>query len=263
MAEYPAGLRPNLTPGARIEQSYAQTWRLEIPAGPAGRYRLAQLDDYAGLPRRSFLYSPPFQVDRLPVHLELEARASAANLPGTWGFGLWNDPFSMAILSGGGLLRLPALPQTAWFFFASPPGYLSLRDDLPAQGWLASVFRSPGWPAALLAPGLLGLPLLLLPAAVRLLRRLGRRIVRQAAAALELDPTAWHHYSLDWQADRVAFQVDGQAVLVTPLAPRGPLGLVTWIDNQYLALPPDGRIRYGALANSAPAWIELRGLQAR
>jgi hypothetical protein len=59
----------------------------------------------------------------------------------------------MAILKGTEMLRLPALPNTAWFFFASPPNYLSLRDDLPAQGALAAVFRSPRLPASLLVLG--------------------------------------------------------------------------------------------------------------
>jgi len=79
---------------------------------------------------RTFPCQPPYS-------LELSCRASALAIPGTWGFGLWNDPFNMAVLSRAELLRLPALPNAAWFFYAAPPSYLSLRDDLPAQGWLA------------------------------------------------------------------------------------------------------------------------------
>jgi hypothetical protein len=224
-------------------------WRLEIPAGPAGRYRLAQLDDYSNLPRRSF----PWQV---PFNLSLRARASEASLPGTWGFGLWNDPFTLS-LGFGGERRVPALPNTAWFFFASAPNYLSLRDDLPAQGRLAATFQSPRWPTALLAPAALALPLLALPPVARLTRRLGRRVVRQDAAALQADPIEWHTYRLEWGQSSVTFWVDGNLVLETGVAPLGPLGLVIWVDNQYAAWPASGRLSYGTLENHLQAWIEI------
>ena len=44
------------------------------------------------------------------------------------------------------------------------------------------------------------------------------------------------------------------------LAPKGPLGLVIWLDNQYAAWQPDGRLRYGTL-EAGPAWIEIRDLR--
>ena len=40
------------------------------------------------------------------------------------------------------------------------------------------------------------------------------------------------------------------------------LGVVIWIDNQYAALPPDGRLRYGTLENQERAWIEIKNIQA-
>jgi hypothetical protein len=212
---------------------------------------VAQLDDYGSLPRRQFPHLPPYR-------LSLRARASAEMIPGTWGMGLWNNPFGLAILSGVEILRLPALPQAAWFFFASPPNYLSIRDDLPAVGALAATFHSRRVPTALLAPAL---PLFLMPPAVRLARRLARKFVRQSAARLELDPTAWHAYELEWLAERVTFWVDGEIVCQMHIAPRGPLGLVIWVDNQYAALPPSGRIGFGALENPEPAWIEIEALQ--
>ncbi|MEJ2599173.1 MAG: hypothetical protein P8Z00_12615 [Anaerolineales bacterium] len=248
------GLRPNFTRGARVERISADIWRLEIPAGPAGRYRLAQLDDYGRLPRRAFRRQPPFE-------FTMRVRVSEALPPGTWGMGLWNDPFGMAILSGAEVLRLPALPNAAWFFFASPPNYLSLRDDLPAQGGLAATFSAPNLPAPLLLPGALALPLLALPPTTRWLRRLMRRWVCQYATALGIDPTQWHAYRLQWLAQRVRFWVDDSLVLEAVAVPRGPLGLVIWIDNQYAALPPDGRLRFGMLANPQPAWLEVAGLR--
>jgi len=84
---------------------------------------LAQLDDYARTPRSRLSHTPPWT-------LQVRARASSVDLPGTWGFGLWNDPFGLSLGFGGGKpLRLPTLPQTAWFMQASRPNWLSLRDD--------------------------------------------------------------------------------------------------------------------------------------
>ena len=94
-------------------------------------------------------------------------------------------------------------------------------------------------------------PLLALRPASRLLRRLASRVVRQDGSAVSVDVTQWHDYSIRWQADAVAFLVDGAEILRTPLAPRGPLGLVLWMDNQYAAWRPDGSLGYGTLANPA------------
>ncbi len=247
-------LKPTLTPGAQVTPLDEGAWRLEIPAGPTGHYRVAQLDDYGSLPRRRFPWRPPFR-------LSLQARASGEVLPGTWGMGLWNNPFSMAILSRVEILRLPALPDTAWFFFASPPNHLSFRDDLPADGPLAATFRSRRIPATLLALGAPGLPLLRLPPAARLARRLARLLVGQSSARLDLSATGWHSYEMEWLAERVAFRVDEKLVHQTGVSPRGPLGLVMWVDNQYAALSPNGRLGFGALENPEPAWIELSGLE--
>jgi len=222
---------------------------LQIPAGPAGRYRLAQLDDYTHLKRRDFPWYPPFT-------LTVRARASHTTFRGTWGFGLWNDPFGFSLGFGAGQ-RLPTLPNAAWFFFASPPNYLSLRDDLPAQGNLAATFRSPRWPSIWLTLAMPLIPLYLLPPAARLLRRLGAHFIHQEAVQLPLDPTQWHEYSLEWQSNEVTFYVDGSQVLLTPISPQPPLGKVIWIDNQYAAFPPRGRPAFGTLPTHEPAWIEV------
>lgn len=246
-------LKPNKTAGSVVEASGEGAWRLEIPAGPRGRYRLAQVDDYDALPRRSF----PWQA---PGRFSLQARASSTNIPGTWGFGLWNNPFGLAILNGAEMLRLPALPNCAWFFFASAPNYLSLRDDLPAQGGLAATFRSNRLPAPLLAFGTPALPLLVWRPAARWLRRLARRFVHQDAIELTISPVEWHTYSVSWRAGKVTFWIDGEITLETDLAPHGPLGLVIWVDNQYAAWSPNGKVGFGTLANPEPAWIEVKDL---
>jgi hypothetical protein len=240
------------TSGAEVVSPASGQWRLCIPGGPGGGYRLAQLDDYSTLPRMRFRWRPP-------VSLELRARVSAAELPGTWGFGLWNDPFTASLGLAGTARRLPALPEAAWFFYASPPNYLALHDTHPVQGLLAATFASRRIPTPFLAAGLPALPLLAWPLTARWLRRIVRGFVAEDALCLDLDPTQWHSYRLDWRADVVNFAVDDRLCFTTTVTPRGPLGLVLWIDNQYAAFLPDGRLRFGTLAN-APLWLDLASI---
>jgi hypothetical protein len=192
--------------------------------------------------------------------LELRARASAEALPGTWGFGFWNDPFGMALFSGAEPVHLPVLPNTAWFFIASPPNHLSLRDDLPADGSLAATFRSARLPALLLAPAGLFLPLLFVRPTARLIRKVASRFVQQDTLRLPVRLTEWHTYTLELDLHRAVFQVDGEKMLETSVVPLGPLGFVVWVDNQYAAFRPDGRVGFGSLENPQTAWIEIDGL---
>lgn len=248
----PEPLQISTSPGASVETT-RQGWRLSIPTGAEGAYRLAQMDDYRGRSRDRFLHQPATQIG-------LRARASSAALPGTWGFGLWNDPFSLSIGFGSGR-RFPALPNAAWFFFASPENHLSLRDDLPGRGALAASFRSPTLPAPVLGLAGIGLPLLVLRPLSRWLRRTASGVIWQDALALEIDPTRWRHYSLKWGQEQVLFEIDGKQVLQSAVSPRAPLGLVIWLDNQYAAWKPDGRLAYGTLPTPAECWIEIEGLK--
>ncbi|HAD06880.1 MAG TPA: hypothetical protein DCE76_06940 [Anaerolineaceae bacterium] len=228
-------------------------WLLRLPSGAAGSYRAAQIDDYRHLPRHRFRWLPP-------VALSLTAQVSEPDLPGTWGFGFWNDPFSFSFGAEGSVRRLPVLPNAVWFFYASKHNYLSLRDDLPANGLLAAVFRSPLIPSILLAPALIGLPLLAIPAAARWLRRLGRLVIQQDAKQVDVAVTQAHHYRLEWLTDRVQFYVDGALHFETTLTPRGRLGMVIWIDNQYAAFTPQGNVRFGTLPNE-PAQMRISQLR--
>ena len=256
MADSPSlpSLKPNLTPGAQAVLSEAGVWRLEIPAGRRGAYRLAQIDDYGSLARAQYPWQPP-------LRLRLRARASMAKISGTWGFGLWNDPFGMGFLPGETAFHLPALPNAAWFFFASPQNYLSFRDDLPAQGALAATFRSPHWSTWQTMLSGLALPLLLCRPGARRVRRWLRRRIQQGAIRMKIDPTGWHAYQIDWKAGQVSFLVDEQMVLDTAASPLAPLGLVIWVDNQYAAFTSEGRIAWGTLENTMPAWIEVSELK--
>lgn len=243
-------LFPRLTRGGKLDQTGPLAWHMEIPAGPAGRYRWAQLDDYVHSSRPEF-------ANQQPMTLALRARVSARDLPGTWGFGLWNDPFSAGLGIGGTARRLPTLPNAAWFFHASPPNYLAFRDDHPAQGFLAATFSSAPVHPWVLAPMLPGLLLLLWRPTARWVRRMATRVIEEDSARLDLDVTTWHDYRLDWGSKTCRFWVDGRLCLETPVSPRGRLGLVIWIDNQYAALDPDGSLKYGTLETSGETWLEV------
>ncbi len=158
-------------------------------------------------------------------------------------------------------MRLPALPNTAWFFYAGSGNYLAFRDTHPAQGFLAATFCAPRIPGLLLSPGALALPALAVRPLGRLLRRAIGRLVGEDGRLVSGDPTAWRAYRLDWRADRVIFFVDGEEIYSTPFSPRAPLGLVLWIDNQYAAFPPSGRVSLGTSPNPQPAWLELADIQ--
>jgi hypothetical protein len=247
-------LKSRIAGGGIVEEASRGAWHLSLPAGDGKIYRWAQLDDTMGLPRADLLWKPP-------LRFHLRACLSAADPSGTWGFGLWNDPFSAGIGLSGMSRRLPALPNAAWFFFASPPNYLSLRDDLPADRLLAATFRSAQLPAAPLVLAALGLPLLTIPPAARLLRRLARRFVNQSATHLDLDATGWHDYEVAWRVESTEFFVDGASVHRTPISPIGPLGLVLWIDNQYAAFTPQGRLSFGNLPQAMPVTLEVCDVQ--
>jgi hypothetical protein len=249
-------LIPRHSPEARVEEiSHGNEYRLSIPAGLANKYRLAQLDDYMRIPRGRFPW-------RAPARLSLSARTSSESLPGTWGFGLWNDPFGLSLGFGGNPWQLPALPNAAWFFGASEENHLSFREirrdnlapTFAANGFLAQTFRSPRFHPLLVPAGLA------LPFSRKATRRFMGRVIGEDGIGLSVDVTQWHRYSLDWREDRVAFEVDDAQVLESPVSPNPPLGLVIWIDNQYAAFTPEGKIGFGVLENTEPAWLEIKDM---
>jgi len=255
------GMEFELSPRRAGEASVDRTsagWCLNMQAGQPHSYRLAQIDDYARTRRSVLKHAPPWT-------FSLRARVSKVDLPGTWGFGLWNDPFGLSLGFGGKPGRLPVLPQTTWFMHASPPNWLSLRNDhdkMPANGFFAGTFRSWRIPSLLFAPGLLAIPFLPFKPVSRFLRRLAGRIVRQEQTRVNADVTQWHEYSIRWLRESCTFGVDGSEILKTSCIPAPPLGVVIWIDNQFAAWTPQGRIGYGTLENPA-AWMEIERLNVQ
>ncbi len=225
--------------------------RFTLPASVTG-YADAQLDDYGG-PRPP---GWPRFARRPGVALSLRARFShpAGELRGTAGFGFWNAPY------GDPTTRRLSLPAAAWFFFASPPNDLPFAPE-PGHGWFAATLDATAPRALGLIP--LAPPVLLLNQFAPLRRRLWPAVGRRlgiAAAPLAVELRDWHHYRLEWRRDGCRFLVNGSPVLNTPTAPRGPLGFVCWLDNQYLVLTPRGRFRAGVLPLAQEQWLEVSGL---
>lgn len=239
-------MKSRTTPNASIEKT-EKGFLLKIPAGDASAYRFAQIDDYFGLARKQFPHHS--------LTLSLRAKISSHDLPGTWGFGLWNDPFGMSLGFGGNRFRLPTLPNAAWFFGASKENYLSFGDK-PAQGFLAQSFRSPTFHPSLIPAGLV------LPFSAKTTRRMLGKIIAEDSSALSVDVTQWHTYQLEWSPTRVVWKVDEISVFESPVSPNPPLGLVIWIDNQYAAFTPQGKISFGVLEGQEE-WLEIENLAIR
>lgn len=234
--------------GGEVERLGADGWRMVLPPVAEG-YANAQVDDYGGRVRPDF----PWQRG---TRVSLAARFShgSEQLVGTAGFGFWNAPFG----PGSGLL--PALPQATWFFHASDASDLPLAPPGEAGcGWFASTVDVTSGRALAWAP-LAPLVLLLnqIPAVHQRLWPVVQRSLGISFQRVEVDMTAWHSYTLSWLDNGCFFQVDGEPVLQTPFRPGGPLGFVTWIDNQYMRARASGRFAWGTLPTEKGQWLEIR-----
>ncbi len=233
----------------------SQGWRLAL--GPSQRYGDAQLDDHHDPRRRILRWTPP-------VRLSLSARSSSASPAGTFGFGFWNDPFSVGLGVQGGTRRLPRPPQTAWFFHASSRSDLRLSPDVAGDGWKTATLQSRPVHPALLLPGaaaaFLGMQL---PPLRQWMFSLLRQFYWAEETRLHFDPSQWHSYVIDWREDRVVFLMDGEIQAVSAEPPRPPLGLVIWIDNQFAVVSPEKGMRFGVEPMVEAQWLEIARLRVQ
>lgn len=212
------------------------------------QYTNAQIDDYQGLPRRQFSWRPP-------LTLAVRARFShpAGTLRGTAGFGFWNDPF---LMTGG--RRLPTLPRAIWFFYTSPPSNMKLDLETPGHGWKAAAIDAAHWSFLLLAPiAPVAIPLMNIRRLYHALWPIGQRAIGVCEALVDVDMTHWHTYVIEWGAETTDFSVDGESILHCATSPRGPLGFVMWLDNQYAIVTPWGRFGFGWLETPGRQWMEV------
>lgn len=217
------------------------------------RYTDAQIDDYQRLPRRDFLWQPPLQ-------MTVRARFSHPEneLSGTAGFGFWNDPFMM---TGK---RRPALPRAIWFFFSSPPSNMKLDAHTPGPGWKAATIDAVRWPFfALLPTAPIAIPLMNIKRLYRTFWPIGQRAIGVSEALVQADMTAWHTYKIEWNVNAARFMIDDEPVLDCNTSPRGPLGFVMWLDNQYMAITPWGKFGYGLLDAPGQQWMETSQLEIK
>lgn len=233
-----------------LEQA-GQTLRFTNAGTSSREYTNAQIDDYQRLPRRRFPWHPPLE-------LTIRARYSHGEeqLSGTAGFGFWNDPLLMTER------RIPTLPRALWFFYSSPPSDIRLDTETPGPGWKAATIDALRPTALLLAP--FAVPVVLLMNIRSLYRTLWPPIqgaLNVQESLVESPMKEWHTYRIDWGLERVRFSVDGRAVLENAPSPRGPLGFVMWLDNQYMVVKPWGRFGWGLLEEPSRQWLEVDWLR--
>jgi hypothetical protein len=166
---------------------------------------------------------------------------------------------------GGNPFRLPALPNAVWFFYASPQNYLSFKNGdgqshriVPTSGFMAQTFRSPKFHPLLIPAGLA------LPFSRGTTRKLLSKVIDEDSSAVSVDVTQWHRYRLEWETKRTVWYVDEVQIFESPVSPNAsrPLGVIIWIDNQYAAFTPDGKIAAGVLENEEE-WLEVEDIVMR
>ncbi len=220
---------------------------LILPSGSTDEYSDAQIADYVGQQKRVFRWQAP-----LRLTVRAWASHSTGELRGTAGFGFWNEPFVP------GVVWRPRLPRAAWFFFGSPPNNMALVQGVPGHGWKAATLDTTRLPFLLLAPfAPLGFALMRVPALYRALWPVGQWAIGASEALLPVDLVEPHTYTLEWLPDSVTFAVDGERVHRAPCAPRGSLGFIAWIDNQYAVVTPQGHFRFGLVVADEPQWLAL------
>lgn len=235
--------------GAQVEEQEAGAYVLRRPV-TTGQYANAQIDDYTYRPGAAYIHRPG-----LTVSLQARFSHPAGSLLGTAGFGFWNDPLNS-------LKRLALTPpQATWFFYGSAPNDLPFAPDGPGRGWFASTIDAGRGRALAWVPFA---PLVLLlnqwPGMRRRLWPAVQRSLNISFAPLDVDMTEWHDYRLTWREEGCIFTVDDRPVLHTPASPRGPLGFVCWLDNQYMVATATGRFRWGTLDGREEQWLAVRHL---
>jgi len=85
-----------------------------------------------------------------------------------------------------------------------------------------------------------------IPMLYQLLWPIAQRAMGVSEYLLDLNLlTKPHTYTLDWLDDSLEFGIDGLVVHKSPVAPRGAMGFVAWIDNQYAIVKPQGSMSFG------------------
>ena len=239
--------------GGKVQQSARESWELRLPAG-CQRYADAQLDDHHLLTRRHFRWAPP-------VSLSVQARVSTLPSEGTFGFGFWNDPFSLSLGLSGAARKLPASPRACWFFYGAPPHDLALTRHVSGHGWKVQCLKGPRLPGVVLLPAAASaLALTRVPILRKPLVRIGLGMLSVEECELMFSPLEWHTYRIEWRRKGIRFMVDDDVILQSVFSLKGPLGFIAWIDNQYAIVSPQKGIRFGIRPTRTDTTLLLRKL---
>jgi hypothetical protein len=131
-------------------------------------------------------------------------------------------------------------------------------EGVSGSGWKAQALSFHRLPPLLLAPIAAGGALLAaIPLTRRWAFRQARRFYRAEERLLEIDPSAWHAYEIEWTDVMIRFFVDRMEVLSSANPPHPPLGLVLWIDNQYAVASPEKGFGFGVLPIEREQTLEL------
>lgn len=209
-------------------------------------YSNAQIDDHPNLKRSEFS-------NQAPLKLKIEARLKCDGTPkGTAGFGFWNDPFLMTDT------KAPTLPKAAWFFWCSEDSNMQLAQDVPGYGWKMAVIDAWNWPFLALIPTTpISIPLMWIQSIRRLLWPVAQKAMKCQEKLCPVSFFDWHTYELHWQHDKVFFHIDDKLEFSAP-APKGPLGLVIWIDNQFMRIDPRAMMKHGNISLENEQSLEIR-----
>jgi hypothetical protein len=197
-------------------------------------YHNAQITEYS-----------PAQKDfqfRAPLTMKIQAYSSLhpANIRGTAGFGFWNHPFSPDQKGWG-------LPQTLWFFFSGKDSNMALARGVQGNGWKAATMDARRGIARVLLPfAPLAMPLMRVNALYNALYPIGQSALAIQEASLDAELlTAIHEYEIEWRNEGAIFRVDGEIVQQTRHVPKGALGFIAWMDNQFAVVTPQGNFQMG------------------
>lgn len=202
-------------------------WDLIISPSETPNYSNAMIASYRN--RRDFSFAAGSR-------LELTACAEK-EISGTAGFGFWNHPYGSGIRP----------PRALWFFFASHPSDMPLAMNVPGTGFKCAVFDAGNLAFYCLLPfAPVGALLMRIPLLYRMLWPLGQRAIGVDEYRLDTEILKTpRRYGIAWHANEVAFEIDQRVVYRTRRVPRGRLGFVAWIDNQFAVVRPQGTLRFG------------------
>lgn len=221
----------------------------QLPAHTDQHYHNAQIDDYAATRPPQFQWSAP-----LELSLTAQFSHPLDQMIGTAGFGFWNHPLMPH--------RVPRVPRAVWFFFASPPSNMALAQGVAGYGFKTATFDALNPLFLGLAPLTpLGFLLMRVPVLYRRLWPVGQHALRVDEHLLTHDITQPHTYRLRWLKNAVEFAVDEQIVHTARYAPRGKLGFVAWLDNQYAIITPQGQLGFGVLARPTLQYLQLSDIR--